>query len=306
MTNFDRIKTCFENPEETVGNIEANIIIKIIVPLLEHIGWNITKEVAFTFQIPKDALPTEVKAKDNIEVDLAIGDKEGVFLIGEIKKWNDKLRDYAQLNKYKKAVNPYRSFLTNGHKWIIFGVEKDDPVFEKDFKNGQLSVSQMIEKLKQEIGPANINKHCWPYENAWERGIGKTDSLSNEKIDGNKWNLALYQNKKNICAFICGLKHMLKKHDALLKKGEQKRAIMLCMQGRKKGYEEKFIKLFEYWPEENRFYNNENDHERKLGTPSEAFKNYQRALNQCNWTISTEKDARVILEAIEMMIFALK
>jgi hypothetical protein len=137
-----------------VGYDETNCIFKIIVPVLEEIGWSSFYNLGFGFEIALTEFETartrmgferkelglkplrdlksgravatavDIVVHENPELRPAMG-----YLVLEAKKWGDKLelKDQNKIRVYAQALGLPLGVLTNGERWLIYEGERSAP-----------------------------------------------------------------------------------------------------------------------------------------------------------------------------------
>lgn len=118
---YRRLERALTDPR-AVGNIERNVEIKVVAPVLELLGYDPVTEVNWGYQIPtlKERgirLPKEVSK----EADVVVGTQNLVYMVGEVKAADvNPVSAKEQLLGYMRAVGATRGFATNGQEWRIY------------------------------------------------------------------------------------------------------------------------------------------------------------------------------------------
>lgn len=280
------LNECFINPRETLGRIEKNCEIKILFLTLWELGWDPATQLLFDFQLDKEAM--NEGAYSSAAPDIVIKDEDGILMVGDAKQWEENLyKHFSQINQYQKALLVTRSFLTNGHQWVIFGIN-NEVIFDESFDDPD----HMIETLKGWLGPDSMNTAgVLAYNGIIEKGMslykntGRTDLLS-------KWDPANYKNP-NTQRFLVLLNRFIDEHQDLLSRDGKKNIFIRC----------RGAKLIEYSPETNAIASTEHDQINKLSiekTLSDEYHVYIRKLNKI------ASDPEGIIEKLKKMVDYLK
>ena len=244
------IQSCFENPENTLGKSEDSCHIKIVFMLLWELGWDPVNQIMLGFEIPKERMGPEQKAA--VVPDIVVADKQGTYLVGEVKHWYIALgeKHIEQVRGYQRALNSPMAFLTNGHHWIVLGTDGGKPIFDNEFSRFE----EMITGLKILIGPAALkNPNRFPYNRALDVGLsmGKSDcipSVARGKESGKilhiTWDWDAYSDN-GVKEFVRELHAIVREKPSLLNKDTGEKSLMI--KDRRNG-----LKLIEYWPYEDK------------------------------------------------------
>lgn len=277
------LEACFINPAATLGRIERNCEVKILFLTLWELGWDPASQLLLDFQVDKEAIGEGTYMR--VAPDIIIRDGAGILMVGDAKHWGKNLNNYFdQVRRYQRALGVTRGFLTNGHRWVIFGDDNGNVIFDKDFSDS----GEMISALKHWIGPGCINRSgVLVYDKLLEKGL----SLHKDSgpIDvASKWNPKNYTNRKTQI-FLTLLNQLVDENSDLLSRGAKKNIFIRCNGG----------KLIEYSPETNTIAATESDHLRKLLVPGNLSKDYHQLVRK-NKGVAAEPEK--LMEKLNVII----
>lgn len=165
-TNLKVLEDCFRAPRYALGENEANCVSKIVFLTLWELGWNPVSQILLSFQVPKERVNKPAQASN--AADVVVVDGSNVFLVGEVKDWAEPLgpEEITQVRTYQKALGAPRSFLSNGHRWLIFD-NSDEPRHSFEFRGAE----DMLSSLTDFLGEGRLASSPFPYDNALEFGL---------------------------------------------------------------------------------------------------------------------------------------
>ena len=281
------LKGCFANPTATLGRIEKNCEVKILFLTLWELGWDPVSQLFLDFQVDKEAIGEGTYMR--VAPDIIIKDGTGVLLVGDAKYWGENLNNYfGQVRKYQNALGVTRAFLTNGHRWVIFGADKEKALFDEDFRDPD----QMIAMLKHWIGPGCIkDSGVLTYNNILEKGLSlHRDSGPIDLVS--KWTPQNYTNPRTQ-RFLTLLNQLVDENPDLLLREAKKNIFIRCRGG----------KLIEYSPETNTVAATESDHSKKLLVPESLSQDYHLFVKQNKGVAS---DPEKLMEKLRAIVKALR
>ncbi|MCX5814359.1 MAG: hypothetical protein NT178_17715 [Proteobacteria bacterium] len=283
------LKGCFSNPSMSLGKTERNCEVKVLFLTLWELGWDPVTQLFFNFQVDKEAIGEGAYMRG--APDIIIGNRAGILMVGDAKHWQENLNNYfEQVTTYQKALGLTRAFITNGHRWVIFGSGREGIVFDEEFNDPDY----MIDKLKPWIGPDSTNGlGVLAYNGVFEKGLSLHNDNSSVDVDA-KWNPENpnYTIPKSQ-QFLRLLNQLVDENPDLLARKARKNIFIHCRKG----------KLIEYSPETNTIAKTVNDHQKKLFVPEALSKDYHSLIKSYKRIAS---DPERIIEKLREIVKVLK
>jgi hypothetical protein len=155
----------FRSPERCVGTVERNTEIKVVLPILVALGWNIAKDIALCFQIDRRKIGTGARAAH--AADFALRTPRGLVGIGEGKQWYAGSAAWAdgeaQVRRYQQALGLPRAFLTTGRRWLVLGAN-GEALIDKQRLEPELLIADLRPVLARKSVPEAANsRESWDY-----------------------------------------------------------------------------------------------------------------------------------------------
>jgi len=178
MTDADlsNLNAIFERPERYLGTVEANVEVKVVLPFLIRLGWNVTLDIALCFQIERTKIGEGARAAH--AADFALRKEDGLVAVGEVKQWHAGTSAWAdgeaQVRRYQRALRLPRAFLTTGQRWLVLGAAG-----EVLFDRASSEPATLIRELGPVLGPGSIPDTS-SEEADWAYGLRPVPSRSAE------------------------------------------------------------------------------------------------------------------------------
>lgn len=306
ITHLDAI---FHDPDGTVGENERNVEARVVVPILEALGWDLGRQVALSFHIPASIAMTAQPPVADIA--LAKTPRQ-LAAVGEIKHWFR--RDFPdafeeQLRKYTTWLGAPLSFLTNGRQWVIYDGNMKRL---KELGGNEVSPAKLIEELEEYLSPNKCTPCAFAAGTSWEYGLRvrgvaaptrKDGTVEQDGLPENAWMPDAWPGDDNagVREFLNRMNELRAKYSRHVHFDRGSGALMLKFRTRAGS-----TKLFEFKPGQSLFALNTHDHREKLKTPEPAFAAYEDALQTRNRQLRSPADAVAIADTIEGMILALR
>lgn len=167
-----QIADALARPADSLGRVEANVEAKLILPVLQLLGWNPASDLHWGFQIAAHRFSDRPRSAAG-EVDLLVGGPQAVAVAVEAKYWQRPLLQAAriQILGYRDAVGAPRGLLTNGHRWVVFGADGDDELQDATLAPGIGGAEALVEGLRPFISRDVVNQQPWRDARVWAEGM---------------------------------------------------------------------------------------------------------------------------------------
>ena len=144
----EKLKQLAEKPKSAFKSEEATKM-GLIIPVLQALGWDVFD--------PDEVMPETVASGGNVDICLAIGGQDQVFI--EAKKASEKLEGHQeQLLKYCFGRGAHLAVLTNGFEWWFYLPMKQVPWEKRRFLEVDLAAPDAGEQLHPLLSRGEVDR----------------------------------------------------------------------------------------------------------------------------------------------------